>query len=86
MNDRDEAHLLETLAAAFRAVGNDILAKTPADMPLIAMAMGLAATQLMFSAAENTEQALGSAEIFAHASLRSMADMVSGMDAHQVTQ
>lgn len=81
-----EQHLMITLARAFRAVGKELLDKTPADGPLLWMSMGFAAMSMAFDARESDADALRCAEIFAQSSRQSMADMVAGAASHQVMQ
>ena len=83
---REEAYLMETLAMAFRAVADEILKTTPADVPLVASSMGLAATQMLFAYAKDSSQALEFSDILAKSGRQSMADMVAKSDAHQVMQ
>ena len=82
----EEQQLMISLAYGFRAVAKELLAKTPADEPLVWMSMGFAAMSLAFDARESDAAALQCAEIFAQAARQSMADMIAGQAGHQVMQ
>lgn len=56
------------------------------DRVSMAMALGFAATQSLYRAAPDDEAAMTATKILAETGIKSMADMISGADAHPVVQ
>lgn len=84
--DAEEIRLMDGCSAAFEAVVEMLLKDTPADEEIIIGALGLTATRMMFRKSVGAEQCMQEANVFARVSLRMMAELVSGGDAHQGMQ
>lgn len=80
MTAAEEIELMNNCAAAFEAVANHLVERTPADNLLAAMSLGLAATRMLHQLAKSPAEAMEYANVFATSSLRSMADIVSGQE------
>lgn len=73
-----DSSLLHHLSEAIRPVAESIAIPIGADPLLTAMALGHAATTILFRAAPTPEMAQAAARIFADTSQQSMADMLAG--------